>query len=327
MEKLIRKNAVLYKEMMRDMKRPKALIIMMVINLLIGVIVAGFFTYVAIGGAVFERISNSTFIIMFRVIIITEAAFITFMAPALTAGAVSLEKERQTLDVLLTTRMTPWEIIKGKYLSNVVFMSLLVLSTMPAMSFVFIYGGINILQMFAIVLCLLVLIMYISSFGVFFSAATKSTVASVILTYIVMVIFMSLTFSIPFMVTIFGLIIEESVYDYVHYTLNNVTWPEHFLPYEYLYATMYLNPFVTLFDCMGTVLGFQIDGESFNGMRGIIKEIHDDAGIFIGPNNILVILWTPISMAVQLLFSFLLLKLSAVCLNPVKGKKAKKIKK
>ena len=65
-----------------------------------------------------------------------EAFILLFITPAITAGTVSLEKERQTLDVLLTTRMTTWEIIKGKYGSDFILLSFMVVSTFPLLAIV-----------------------------------------------------------------------------------------------------------------------------------------------------------------------------------------------
>ncbi len=67
-----------------------------------------------------------------------------FIMPALTAGSISGERERQTLDILLTTTMKPSEIIWGKLLSSFSTMFLMVVSSFPLLAVSFVYGGIMI---------------------------------------------------------------------------------------------------------------------------------------------------------------------------------------
>ena len=97
-----KRNAVLYKEMTMDMKRPKILIIALLINLFLAPIGICFFIGIviaAMNGLCSYRVLAWYLISMVYV----EATMLLFITPAITAGSVSLEKERQTLDVLLTT--------------------------------------------------------------------------------------------------------------------------------------------------------------------------------------------------------------------------------
>lgn len=70
-------------------------------------------------------------------------AMICFVAPALTAGAVSGERERQTLNILLTTQLSPRTIIWSKLFTSLAFTSLLVIASMPLYSIVMLYGSVS----------------------------------------------------------------------------------------------------------------------------------------------------------------------------------------
>ena len=66
-----------------------------------------------------------------------------FIVPAVTASSISGERERQTLDLMLTTRMSAGQIVGGKLLSALSTLLLLILSSFPAVAMVFVYGGIT----------------------------------------------------------------------------------------------------------------------------------------------------------------------------------------
>ena len=66
-----------------------------------------------------------------------------FITPGLTAGAISTEREKQTLSILLTTSQSSFQIISGKLLSSIAFLLLLIVAGLPIYSLVFLFGGIS----------------------------------------------------------------------------------------------------------------------------------------------------------------------------------------
>ena len=314
-------NAVLYKEMTIDMKRPKIMIIMLLINLFLAPISLCFFLGImiaSVGGVCSYRVLAWYLIAM----VFVEATLLLFITPAITAGSISLEKERQTLDVLLTTRMTPWEIIKGKYGSDFIFLALMMVSTFPLLAIVFIYGGISFIQLLYIGLVLLVFIGFISCFGIFFSALTKNTIVSVILTYLFVLIYISVTLSVPFIIQSIIAMVNESLY----YDKNLFAWitDPHFINGDFLMLLGTFNPLLMIFDVLGNTIGYNFgDYASFKGM---ISMCGTDILPHFTENNILMKLWTPISLVEMVLISLGVLRLSAAILNPVKGKQKDKKK-
>ncbi|MBO4346677.1 MAG: ABC transporter permease [Lachnospiraceae bacterium] len=313
-----KRNAVLFKEMTMDMKRAKIMVIMLVINFVLAPIAVGFF--IGIGTAGMQGALSYRVLAWYLIAMVyVEATILLFITPAITAGSVSLEKERQTLDVLLTTRMTPWEIIKGKYFSNLLFLSLMVLSTFPLLAIVFIYGGISFFHLIYIGLTLFVFIAFISCFGVFFSTATKNTVLSVILTYIFMLFYIVVTMAIPFILMLIVALLNEYIY-YDNEIFAFIT-DRHFIYGDPLFLSGTLSPVYMIFDAVGNSIGYEIDG---TGIQGMISFCETDMLPHFSEKNLLMKAWTPISMIEMLLITFGVLRLSAVILNPVKGKKRKK---
>ncbi len=83
---------------------------------------------------------------LFMFLIIFQVALLGFITPALTSGAISGERERQTIDLLFVTPLAPFSIIWGKLLASMSFVVLLLILSVPLFSLVFLFGGIEIDQ-------------------------------------------------------------------------------------------------------------------------------------------------------------------------------------
>lgn len=120
---------------------------------------------------------------MFSILSILQMALVLFITPGLTAGAISTEREKQTLNILLTTTQTSPQIIIGKLLSSVAFLILMLIAGLPLYSIVFLFGGISPGQFIMLFFFYLVTLIAIGSIGIMFSTITKRTIVSMIATY------------------------------------------------------------------------------------------------------------------------------------------------
>ena len=128
---------------------------------------------------------------IFYFLSLLQLVLVLFMTPGLTAGAVSGEREKQTLNILLTTTQSSFSIIIGKLIASVSYMLVLLFSSLPFYSFVFLYGGISPGQLLSVFFLYLVNVLAIGGLGVMFSTLIRKTVVSMITTYGVM-LFLSL---------------------------------------------------------------------------------------------------------------------------------------
>jgi len=112
-----------------------------------------------------------------------QLVLVCFMAPGLTAGVVSGEREKQTLNMLLTTQQSSAAIILSKLAASLSFMLLVVIATLPVYSIVFLYGGISPGQLVAVFAFYVLTMAALGSLGVLFSTLLKKTVVSLIVTY------------------------------------------------------------------------------------------------------------------------------------------------
>lgn len=68
---------------------------------------------------------------------------VCFIVPGLTAGAISGERERQTLIALQLTLLRPRSIVVGKLLASLAFVTLLIVASLPLLTVPFLVGGVS----------------------------------------------------------------------------------------------------------------------------------------------------------------------------------------
>lgn len=132
-------------------------------------------------------IQYSSFMEMYEFVATIEFILLTFIVPAVTASSISGERERQTLELMLTTQMTPAQIVNGKLMSALSTLLLLIISSFPAIMMVFVFGGIPPIDVVALLLCYTAVALFAGSLGICFSSAFKRSTLSTVLTYGVLV--------------------------------------------------------------------------------------------------------------------------------------------
>lgn len=127
------------------------------------------------------EIQYSSFLDMYTFVATVEFIMLIFIIPALTSGSISGERERQTLELMLTTKMTPVQIITGKLFSSLSTAGILIISSFPILALVFIYGGITIPDVLMLLLCYAATAFLAGSLGICFSSIFKrSTLATAV---------------------------------------------------------------------------------------------------------------------------------------------------
>lgn len=119
---------------------------------------------------------------IFAALLMLETLQVAFLAPSSTAGSISLEREKQTLDLLVATPISSAAIVVGKLLSALVYVFLLIAASLPLMAIVFVYGGVapeDVLRGFIV---LVATALGLGSFGLFCSSLVKRTTAATAIT-------------------------------------------------------------------------------------------------------------------------------------------------
>ena len=151
---------------------------------------------------------------MYFIIICLEAAMVAFLVPVFTAGSIAGEREKQTLEILLTTVLKPGQIVIGKLMSSISMVVLLVFSSLPVISIVFTIGGINITDLMQFVLLIIIMSLFIGSMGIFASALVKRAVPATVLSFVMVGIVCGLT--------AIGVLIANTGANIYYYNMQNI---------------------------------------------------------------------------------------------------------
>lgn len=113
-----------------------------------------------------------------------QLMLIILVAPALSAGSIAGERERQTFDLLLVTGVGARSIVWGKLMENFAFLALLIFCGAPAMALSLLTGGITLADIALTLLGLMLIAFAALSVGMLVSTLTKRTITAVIVSYL-----------------------------------------------------------------------------------------------------------------------------------------------
>lgn len=265
--------------------------------------------YSVFQNARYGGIDRGDILVVYVILTVMEFALILFVIPAYTSSAISGERERQTLEILLTTTMKPFQIIVGKLLSSISTVLMLVFSSLPVLSLVFTIGGVSVGDMMEYVLLVLVTAVYVGSFGLLFSVLFKRTTISTVFTYGTLIFLGAGTLAI-LLVTylLMGRYLDAQYYAGV---ITSNRSPD----LGYGVCLLMFNPAVSIAALLSGQFGSLTTFGDFIGEFGTVPE-------FLTKH------WFGISMAVQSVTAAVVLALSSYYLNPLKrrsgGRKKKK---
>jgi len=135
---------------------------------------------------------------LYYLLSMVQLFLIIFITPAFTATAVNGEKERQTFDLLLCSRLSGFSLISGKLVAGLVNALFLIAASVPLFSFVFFFGGVSPSQVLLALLVFIVTTIMIGTFGLFCSAILARPAVSTAISYISGILWMVMPLLISF---------------------------------------------------------------------------------------------------------------------------------
>ncbi len=237
---------------------------------------------------------------IYTIITAVEFFLLMLVVPAVTAGSVSGERERQTLEILLTTKLTAGSIIRGKLLSSISMMLFLTFTSLPVMALVFTIGGITLRDMAEFLLLIIITAVYLGSIGIFFSVLFKKSTSATVGTFgsVLVLSFgtIGITMGIRFIMQMHLNNTLDKATSYVQADIGN--WM----------LLLLVNPVVNYLSVL----------KGQTGIATQVSYLFDHVGS-VSPaiRNI----WFPLSSAIQLIIAILLLVISTAILNPCRGKR------
>lgn len=281
-------NPVLLKELKVRMRGWKAAGII-ALYLLILSMVALFIIYTTFMNPYGSSIDPQISIGAYTGLAVIQFILIMFIVPALTAGAISGEREKQTLDLVLCTRLRPISIITGKLFASTGQTLLLIIASLPLFSMVFLFGGISIKEIIQLFSFYIVTAVTIGCIGIFFSTCLRRTTAATVLTY-------GTVAFLAFGTILIGIFYIRIVYQWDY---------KNFLP------ILYANPLAGFSSLLAGQFGYSGGGMDFFLGIGMINPGQN-------PNAVKTIDPWLGNVIFDAVFSVVLLVLSAIRINPVR---------
>lgn len=210
---------------------------------------------------------------LYLTLAMAECLMIVFIAPALAGTGISQERENGNLELFLSTGVSPWQVILGKLVSCMNMMLVLIVTSLPVFSLVFVYGGVQMRDLIAMISVLLIVALEICSLSILCSACANRSVYAALSAYASNLILIGGTL---FVHLAPSLLYSSSVYG--DQLGSPVSW------YHYLLLT---NPVVTFYG----VLNYQA------GSRSAIFDMINYMGNY--KPNWITQHWLPVSLLVQ----------------------------
>ncbi|MDH3292797.1 MAG: ABC transporter permease [Acidimicrobiia bacterium] len=174
---------------------------------------------------------------VFEWVLILELVLLLFVVPGISAGAITGERDRQTLLPLQVTLIGPFGIFFGKVLASSAFVLLLIVATAPILATAYLLGGVAFSQIITGILALMVIGFLLAVVGVACSAMLRRTAAATLISYGMI------------LALCIGTAVVFAVFMILYVTTNNSD-PDNILVFL---TPFYWNPFVLLAGAAGEV--------------------------------------------------------------------------
>lgn len=174
---------------------------------------------------------------VFEWVLILELVLLLFVVPGVSAGAITGERDRQTLIPLQVTLIGPFGIFFGKVLASSAFVLLLIFATAPILATAYLLGGVAFSQIVAGLAGLMLIGFLLAVIGVACSALLRRTAASTLIAY-----GMTMALCIGTLV-VFAVVM-------ILFVFSQGEEPDSILPFL---TSFYWNPFVLLAGAAGEV--------------------------------------------------------------------------
>ncbi|HEX2184232.1 MAG TPA: ABC transporter permease subunit [Chloroflexota bacterium] len=162
-------------------------------------VMAGFLALIVrAGGIIFPTMGTQ----LFSSLALGLVLLLAFITPALTVGAISGERERRTLDLLLVTRASALGLVGGKLLGSLFYVLFLLALSLPAFALVYLFGGVPLRYLALTLFVATATAIAHASFGLLLSALLRRTAAASVVAYVAV---FWLVLAMPFVSAVIGL--------------------------------------------------------------------------------------------------------------------------
>lgn len=223
-------NPILRRELLSSQRSWRMPVLIIVYNGLMLLLIAGAYT---LSGGEYALTGSSGIDLnfmrgMYYFVAFSQLVLLLLMIPAVTAGGISGERQRGTLDILLVSVKNPWQLVSGKLQAGVYAFIILILSSLPLYAIIGVYGGLGVLEVMGTLLTLLVMAVTYGALGLAFSAWFKKHQSAMVISYVAVFLISVLTIILTLMgYGFYGLIFRAE-------------------PSQFMGMLLYFNPFIVM---------------------------------------------------------------------------------
>src|SRR5262245_38469317 len=122
---------------------------------------------------------------LFSALSFASITLLTFITVAVTAGSITGERERRTLDLLLVTRASALGLVSGKLASSLLHVLFLLVASLPAFALVYLCGGVPPGYFLRFFLVAVATASFYGALGLLLSAWLRRTVLASVLSFVI----------------------------------------------------------------------------------------------------------------------------------------------
>src|SRR5947209_3245929 len=172
--------ALLTKELRLRLRRERTIWVIIIYLLVMGLLG---FLFISQSGSYNSYTLSSLGRQLYTLLASVQLFLIMFITPAFTSTTINGEKERQTFDLLLCSRLSSLSLVSGKLVAGIANALLLIAASVPLFSLVFFFGGISPSQVASALLIFVVTAIMIGTFGLFCSTIVNRPAVSTAVAY------------------------------------------------------------------------------------------------------------------------------------------------
>lgn len=185
LSEMVYDNPVVAKELRTRMRGAKAFAVMGAYALFVALVmlISSYNMWANMAGGGMSLVNRNIGGTLFLGLMWTQTILLSLIIPSLTSGAITMELEKRTIELLALTRLTPGRIVLGKQLSGVLYALILIISSLPVAGMCFMFGGISPGEVAVAYVVLIAWVFLFASVGVFWSSMFERTAVASLFSY------------------------------------------------------------------------------------------------------------------------------------------------
>lgn len=117
-----------------------------------------------------------------------QLSLILFVLPAYAAGAITMEREKRTLEMLRATLLSSSDVVTGKLGVVVAFGAILLMTSLPVAAWCLLLGGVALGDLFYVYTYLFAVAVWVAALGLFLSTLVRRSIGAIVATYVILLV-------------------------------------------------------------------------------------------------------------------------------------------